>query len=132
MCNFNLIMNAIRYFHVRVSRLLHQDDAINVIVYYDRSDFGYLKRVLRVLMIYISVYFSVLEVAIGEYGISLDKLVAAAETIPVEQKSIAPTTMLSDESKAAFFFLISAVNLKVHIRAVYLIEIRIYHISGEV
>ncbi|XP_012522316.1 ATP-binding cassette sub-family G member 1 [Monomorium pharaonis] len=40
----------------------------------------------------------VLEVAIGEYGISLDKLVAAAETIPCSQKTIALTTELPEET----------------------------------
>lgn len=43
----------------------------------------------------------VLEVAIGEYGISVDKLVAAAETIQVDQKSIALTTELLSEKKNA-------------------------------
>ncbi|XP_070526458.1 ATP-binding cassette sub-family G member 4 [Cardiocondyla obscurior] len=41
---------------------------------------------------------SVLEVAIGEYGISLDKLVAAAETIPCDrQKTTEILTSLPDE-----------------------------------
>ncbi|RLU19118.1 hypothetical protein DMN91_009476 [Ooceraea biroi] len=39
-----------------------------------------------------------LEVAIGEYGISLDKLVAAAETLQVDQKSVALTTTLLEEN----------------------------------
>ncbi|KAM0736705.1 ATP-binding cassette subfamily G member 4 [Formica fusca] len=43
----------------------------------------------------------VLEVAVGEYGISLDKLVAAAETIQVNQKSVALTTELLSEEKNA-------------------------------
>ncbi|XP_072760251.1 ATP-binding cassette sub-family G member 1 [Anoplolepis gracilipes] len=43
----------------------------------------------------------VLEVAIGEYGISLDKLVAAAETMQVDQKSVAFTTPLLSEEKNA-------------------------------
>jgi len=47
---------------------------------------------------------SVLEVAIGVYDVSLDKLVAAAELIPGDQKSVTLTTMLSEESKVAFFF----------------------------
>lgn len=47
-------------------------------------------------------FVSVLEVAIGEYGISLDKLVAAAETIQVNQKSVALTTQLPEESKLSF------------------------------
>ncbi|XP_012227945.1 ATP-binding cassette sub-family G member 1 isoform X2 [Linepithema humile] len=38
-----------------------------------------------------------LEVAIGEYDISLDKLVARAELIPDDQKSVALTTSLSEE-----------------------------------
>ncbi|XP_018057948.1 PREDICTED: ATP-binding cassette sub-family G member 1 [Atta colombica] len=40
----------------------------------------------------------VLEVAIGEYDISLDKLVAAAETLPTAQKTIALTTSLPKET----------------------------------
>ncbi|KYQ52095.1 ATP-binding cassette sub-family G member 1 [Trachymyrmex zeteki] len=40
----------------------------------------------------------VLEVAIGEYGISLNKLVAAAETLPTNQKTIALTTSLPEET----------------------------------
>jgi hypothetical protein len=43
-----------------------------------------------------------LEVAIGEYGISLDKLVAAAETLEADQKSVALTSAL-EESKVALF-----------------------------
>jgi len=42
-------------------------------------------------------------VAIGEYGISLDKLVAAAETLEADQKSVALTTTLLEESKVALF-----------------------------
>lgn len=48
---------------------------------------------------------SVLEVAIGEYGISIDKLVAAAEVLQGDQKSVALTATLRDESKVALFFL---------------------------
>ncbi|KYN05402.1 ATP-binding cassette sub-family G member 4 [Cyphomyrmex costatus] len=40
----------------------------------------------------------VLEVAVGEYGISLDKLVAAAEALPTDQKTIALTTSLPEET----------------------------------
>lgn len=43
----------------------------------------------------------VLEVAIGEYGISLDKLVAAAVTIQVDQKSVVLTKGLVSEKKNA-------------------------------
>ncbi|KMQ95470.1 atp-binding cassette sub-family g member 1-like protein [Lasius niger] len=43
----------------------------------------------------------VLEVAIGEYGISLDKLVAAAETMQVDQKSVALTKGLVSQEKNA-------------------------------
>ncbi|XP_011700521.1 PREDICTED: ATP-binding cassette sub-family G member 4 [Wasmannia auropunctata] len=39
-----------------------------------------------------------LEVAIGEYGIPLDKLVAAAETLPKNEKTIALTTSLPEET----------------------------------
>ncbi|KAH0948366.1 hypothetical protein HN011_010642 [Eciton burchellii] len=40
-----------------------------------------------------------LEVAIGEYGISLDKLVAAAETLEADQKSVALTSALEENDK---------------------------------
>ncbi|KAG5320806.1 ABCG1 protein, partial [Pseudoatta argentina] len=42
----------------------------------------------------------VLEIAIGEYGISLDKLVAAAETLPTDQKTIALITSLPEETNS--------------------------------
>ncbi|XP_011050624.1 PREDICTED: ATP-binding cassette sub-family G member 1 [Acromyrmex echinatior] len=42
----------------------------------------------------------VLEVAIGEYGISLDKLVAAAETLSTDQKTITLTTSLPEETNS--------------------------------
>lgn len=40
-----------------------------------------------------------LEVAIGEYGISIDKLVAAAEVLQGDQKSVALTATLRDENE---------------------------------
>ncbi|XP_018338577.1 PREDICTED: ATP-binding cassette sub-family G member 1 [Trachymyrmex septentrionalis] len=40
----------------------------------------------------------VIEVATGEYGISLDELVAAAETLPTDQKTITLTTSLPEET----------------------------------
>jgi len=38
-------------------------------------------------------------VAVGEYDISIDKLVAAAEILPNDQKTVGFTTMLPEESK---------------------------------
>ncbi|XP_039308326.1 ATP-binding cassette sub-family G member 1 isoform X2 [Solenopsis invicta] len=41
----------------------------------------------------------VIEVAIGEYGVELDKLVAAAETIPNDEKQVALTARQPEENK---------------------------------
>jgi len=42
-------------------------------------------------------------VAVGEYDISIDKLVAAAEILPNDQKTVGFTTMLPEESKSLPF-----------------------------
>jgi len=71
-----------------------------VFLKHDHVNDSKLYRILKISILGFLV--SVLEVAIGEYGITLDKLVAAAETLEADQKSVALTTAL-EESKVALF-----------------------------